>query len=193
MNRRLLAALAVSGPLLLAGCTGASGTDTNAVADYQFDRSPAGADGLFAISDRNPAPPIKGEGLDGPPIDVASFRGKVVVLNFWAQWCGPCRGEAPFLQQVSEQTKASGVQFVGVNVKDDKGEARRFDKLFGTTYPSIYDQPGVILSRFRKVVPQTPPTTLLIDRQGRVAGILTGGQTLPELLGPITKLAAEKA
>lgn len=193
MTRRLLTALALAGPLLLAGCTGASGTDTNAVADYQFDRPASGADGLFAEADRNPAPPISGEGLDGEPIDLADYEGEVVVLNFWAQWCGPCRAEAPFLEQVYEQTEADGVQFVGINVKDDLGEAQRFDELAGTSYPSIFDQPGVTLSRFRKVVPQTPPTTLLIDRQGRIAGILNGGQTVEDLLGPVQKLAAEQA
>lgn len=191
MTRRLLAAFALAGPLLLAGCTGASGTDTNAVAAYEFDRPASGADGLFAEADRNPAPPISGEGLDGTAIDVADYQGQVVVLNFWAQWCGPCRAEAPFLQQVYEQTKADGVQFVGINVKDDRGEAQRFEALSGVTYPSIFDQPGVTLSRFRKVVPQTPPTTLLIDRGGRIAGIFNGGQTASDLLGPVQKLAAE--
>lgn len=187
-------ALALAAPLALAACGG--GVDqagTTVVGDYDQDRPPAGDDGLFAVEDREPAPAIRGEALDGTPVDVTALRGKVVVLNFWADWCGPCRAEAPFLNEVYAQTRASGVEFVGINVKDDRGAALRFEERMGVEYPSIYDQPAITLTRFRSVVPQTPPSTLLLDRQGRVAGILNGGQTVSDLLPPVQALAAEAA
>ena len=139
------------------------------------------------------APALAGETLQGTPLDTASMKGKVVVLNFWADWCGPCRAEAPFLNGVATQTAASGVQFVGVNVKNDRSAALAFERVSGTPYPSLYDQPGALLLRFRRIVPQTPPSTMLIDRQGRLAGIFNGGVTESELAGPVQALAAEPA
>lgn len=182
MNRRLLAALALTGSVLLtAACAGTDGSSWPAADD----------DGLFAVGDREPAPPISGQGLDGQPLDVADYRGQVVVVNVWGQWCPPCRAEAPFLNQVAEQTASQGVQFLGINVKDDRADAQRFDAQVGTPYPSIYDQPGVTLSRFRKAVPSAPPFTMLLDRQGRISGVLFGGQTVDALLRPVQALAAE--
>ena len=115
------------------------------------------------------------------------------MLNFWASWCPPCRAEAPNLVEVAEQTADQGVQFIGVNVKNAKDEALAFERKQGVPYPSLHDQPGVLLTRFRALVPQVPPTTLLLDRQGRIAGRFIGGVTTDELLVPVQALAAEEA
>jgi thiol-disulfide isomerase/thioredoxin len=187
----LLAALVASGALT--GCAGTSGANASGAGDYEFGRLATGPNGLFAVADRKAVPPLQGETLQGAPLDTASMAGKVVVLNFWADWCGPCRAEAPFLDQVATDTAASGVQFVGVNVKNDRDAALAFERVSGTPYPSLYDQPGALLLRFRKVVPQTPPSTMLIDRQGRLAGIFNGGVTASELTPAVTALAAEAA
>ena len=188
----MLAAL-VAAPVLLAGCSGTSAVAASGAGDYQFGRLATGPDGLFPAGERGPAPELVGETLQGEPLDVGSLRGDVVVLNFWADWCGPCRAEAPFLNAVAERTKDEGVRFVGVNVKDDRNAALAFERVREVTYRSIYDQPGVLLTRFRKVVPQTPPSTLLLDRQGRVAGIFNGGVTEEQLAGPVLTLARESA
>lgn len=191
-TRTALAVLLVA-PLLLAGCSGTSAVDGDGGGDYEFGRLATGPDGLFPATDRRPAPQISGETLQGEPLDVATLRGKVVVLNFWADWCGPCRAEAPFLNAVADKTQAEGVEFVGINVKDDRNAAQAFERVREVGYPSIYDQPGVLLTRFRKVVPQTPPSTLLLDRQGRVAGIFNGGVTESQLTEPVLALAGEQA
>ena len=174
----------------LSGCTG-----TNAVSDGsggpQLKPLDTASTGLLRVVDRSPAPTLRGETLDGARLDVAQFRGKVVVVNFWASWCPPCRAESASLVKVANDNVASGVQFVGVNIKDERGAAQRFDEVHDVPYPSLFDQPGVLLTRFRKLVPQVPPTTLLIDRQGRVAGLFRGGVTETELSGPVQALAGE--
>lgn len=176
----------------LTGCTG-----TNAVSDGsggpQLKPLDTASTGLLRIVDRSPAPTLRGETLDGAKLDVADFRGKVVIVNFWASWCPPCRAESASLVKVANDNAASGVQFVGVNIKDERSAALRFDDVHDVPYPSLFDQPGVLLTRFRKLVPQVPPTTLLIDRQGRVAGLFRGGVTETELSGPVQALAGETA
>ena len=184
------AALAAVAALLLTACTGQA-TDT-APESPQLQVIDSGANGLLPVDGRQPAPPVRGETLEGEQLDLGSLRGQVVVLNFWASWCAPCRAEAGNLIAVAEQTKADGVTFVGVNVKDDADAARAFERKQGVTYPSLHDQAGVVLTRFRAVVPQVPPTTLLIDREGRIAGRFIGGVTETELLGPVQVLAREQ-
>ena len=187
----LTAALCV----VLVGGTGCTGT--NAVSDGsdgpQLKSLDADSVGVLRVSDRIPAPTLRGETLDGGSLDVADLRGKVVVVNFWASWCPPCRAESPHLVKVAKDNAAKGVQFVGVNIKDDRSAAVRFDEVHDVPYPSLFDQPGVLLTRFRKFVPQVPPTTLLIDRQGRIAGLFRGGVTETELSGPVQALAGESA
>ena len=176
----------------LAGCTG-----TNAVSDGsggpQLKQLSVADSGLLRPEDRPPVPTLRGETLEGAALDVADYRGKVVVVNFWASWCPPCRAESANLVKVANDNAAKGVQFVGVNIKDDRNAARRFDEVHKVPYPSLFDQPGVLLTRFRSFVPQVPPTTLLIDRQGRIAGLLRGGVTETELSGPVQALAGEPA
>ena len=193
MDRRpALLALALAGVLALTGCTGDSAT-TDGPTSPKLEAINPGENGLITPEDRPPAPNLVGTTLEGEPLDVADYRGQVVVLNFWASWCPPCRAEAPNLIEVAEATQDDGVQFVGVNVKNAKDEALAFERKQRVPYPSLHDQPGVLLTRFRTLVPQVPPTTLLLDRQGRIAGRFIGGVTTNELLIPVQALAAETA
>lgn len=177
--------------LALTACSGESATTDGAISPT-LKTVDGGENGLITEGDRPPAPELSGTTLDGERLDVADYKGKVVVLNFWASWCPPCRAEAPNLIEVAEQTEADGVQFIGVNVKNAKDEALAFERKQGVPYPSLHDQPGVLLTRFRKLVPQVPPTTLLLDREGRIAGRFIGGVTTRELLVPVQALAAER-
>jgi thiol-disulfide isomerase/thioredoxin len=180
---------------VLVGGTGCTGTKavTDGSGGPQLKPLDTDSVGVLRISDRIPAPTLRGETLDGGKLDLADLRGKVVVVNFWASWCPPCRAESVNLVKVANDNAAKGVQFVGVNIKDDRTAAVRFDEVHDVPYPSLFDQPGVLLTRFRKFVPQVPPTTLLIDRQGRIAGLFRGGVTETELSGPVQALAGESA
>lgn len=132
-----------------------------------------------------PMPALEGEWLNGGPLSPSAYRGKVVVVNFWADWCGPCRKEQPALQRLSEEYQGR-VQFVGVNFNDDRAKAREYIREFNVTYPSVVDD-GPLAHRFQM---QYPPTTFLVDRTGVMRYQLLGAQEEPELRGYIEELLA---
>ena len=114
---------------------------------------------------RKPSPKLKGEDLFGRPLDLKSYRGKVVVLNLWGSWCGPCRREQPALVRLSNELEPRGVQFLGLNVRDNKAAAIAFRDEFHVTYPSFYDPSAELTYR---LATQILPTTYLIDRAGLI-------------------------
>ncbi len=192
MLPRLPLAALLACAVVSTGCTSSGGL-TDKISTPQLGITKDGPTGVFPVADRRPSPPVRGETLTPGSIDVADLRGKVVVVNFWASWCSPCRAESANLTAVLAQTASQGVAFVGVDIKDERSSAVRFDRVHQVTYPSIFDQAGIVLTRFRELVPQVPPTTIVLDRQGRVAARFTGALTQDELLGPVLALAAERA
>ncbi|MGW3353169.1 TlpA family protein disulfide reductase [Nonomuraea rubra] len=148
---------------------------------------------LFDAVERRVAPVVAGPTLDGGTVSTASYQGKVIVLNFWASWCGPCRAEAPVLKEIAARTKASGVEFLGINFKDRPADARAFERTEQPGYPSIVDQPGKIALSFQGSVPPAAiPATLIIDRRGRIAARALGAVTYSDLLNAVTQVSHEK-
>jgi thiol-disulfide isomerase/thioredoxin len=129
----------------------------------------------FAASERKSGIQIQGTLFNGKAVSPEDFQGKVTVLNFWFAACAPCRVEAPSLEALHQEFKSKGVQFFGVNLRDEKATADAFDKTFGLTYPSFDDKDGsVLLSVSGLVPPGAVPTTLVVDKQGRVASRVLG-------------------
>jgi cytochrome c biogenesis protein CcmG/thiol:disulfide interchange protein DsbE len=120
-----------------------------------------------------PAPPLTLRRLDTTgTLSLASLRGKVVAINFWASWCGPCRDEAPLLERTWRENRAKGFVLLGVDANDSSGEARKFIRKHGLTYPIVHDAHGSTLGHWG--VPGLP-TTFVVDREGRVVAKVLGG------------------
>ncbi|GAA0333850.1 TlpA family protein disulfide reductase [Actinoallomurus spadix] len=185
-----LPAVILLGAGVLAGCAGTDAVQSGA--GNSDSRYVAGDNSSQIIKNRKPAPQVKGTTLDGKAFDLAAQRGKVTVVNFWASWCAPCRAEAPTMEQIYEQTKGSGVEFLGVDIKDGKGNAQAFVRTFKITYPSLYDQAGQVALAFRDIPPNAVPSTLIVDRQGKVAVRVIGSVPYSRLRDLVTKVAAEK-
>ena len=128
-----------------------------------------------AVADRGEPVQLSGTTLTGDTLDVVDLRGRVVVLNVWGSWCVPCRKEAPTLARVSSDYASRGVQFVGVNVKDNRAAAVAFEQRYGITYPSIEDRDSQAMLALSRYAPaQAVPVTLVLDREGRVASRVIG-------------------
>lgn len=125
---------------------------------------------LIDEADRKVAPVLEGEDLKGEALSTADFGGKVIVVNLWGHWCGPCRAEAPVLKEVADEYASRDVQFVGIVNRSDPQAARAFNASVGITYPSFADQGGALELSFTDSLPTTAmPTTWVLDGQGRVA------------------------
>ncbi|WNI24197.1 TlpA disulfide reductase family protein [Streptomyces sp. ITFR-16] len=185
-------AAAVALALTLSACD--SGDKTSGGGDTHFVTGNSGI-ATAAKGERAEAPKLDGEGLDGKKIDLADYKGKVVVLNAWGSWCAPCRLEAKYFTKVAKATEGKGVQFVGVNTRDpERAQAVSFEKDFGVTYPSFYDPTGKLLLRFPKGTfkLQSIPSTVVIDREGKLAARFVGPLDDTQLHKMLDPLIAEK-
>jgi cytochrome c biogenesis protein CcmG/thiol:disulfide interchange protein DsbE len=133
--------------------------------------------------DRPTAPGFTLERLDRDgQLDLASLRGKAVVLNVWASWCIPCKQEAPYLEEVWQSNRKRDVVVLGLDAKDFRADARRFADRYDITFPLVYDGPGDVIDGYGVT---GFPETFVLDREGRVvrafAGEVDGAEQRAEL------------
>lgn len=188
MRPRLAAALALLVGLLLGGCTSIGRSDTGAQgAGYEA------GDGSFTTWEprqRGNAVELVGQAYSGETIDLAQWRGGVVLVNFWYAACPPCRAEAPDLRAIALDNP--DIRVLGINPRDDAGTAQAFERAFSIPYPSLWDRDAAGVAAMQGLVPlQAMPTTLVLDREGRVAARVLG-QADPDILrGLIADVVAE--
>jgi thiol-disulfide isomerase/thioredoxin len=190
MRRRTLLAGAPILATALAGCTSPPPA-TRSTAEGPSDDSRLGTVDTFLGADRQATPTVTGELLDGTAFDLADWHGNVVVINFWGSWCAPCRAESPDLQAAFEATKAHGVQFLGVDIRDGRDAAQAFQAAFKITYPSLFDPAGRVALGFNGVPVTVVPATVLLDRQLRVAAIFRKRVTAREIEAAVRAVATE--
>ncbi len=150
--------------LLGASLCGALACDRATQAD---SRSPALADGVAA-------PDFTLDGRDGRPITLSAFKGKVVIVDFWASWCAPCKDAMPHLEALYREHEAAGLVIVGVNIDAERVDAERFLEQVKVSFPIAFDgEQGPVATRWE---PPKMPSSYIIDRAGRVARVFTGFQ-----------------
>jgi thiol-disulfide isomerase/thioredoxin len=183
----LLASLA----LLLAACAGGTSqaADCERVAGVREGVCPLPAE------ERGAAPTLAMPvlGTEDETLSLEDLRGRVVVLNFWASWCGPCRAEQPDLNEAHALLPADEVAFLGVNIEDTAPSALAHEREFAMPYPSLFDPANEFASRFQGIGPRTIPSTVFLDPEGRVAARIFGVVGMSEVVGLADAIAAESA
>jgi cytochrome c biogenesis protein CcmG/thiol:disulfide interchange protein DsbE len=168
---------------VIAACAALLALLAYGVASQGTDRS---IDNALAKGERVHAPtstlPLLGAGGEG---SLSDYRGKVVVLNFWASWCPPCTDELPLLERTQRRIEGRGGTVLGVNYKDIPEDAMSFVRRFGLTYPSLRDREGDYAQDYAST---GFPETFVVDRRGRIAASRRGPvdqRWLDRTLGPL--------
>lgn len=174
--------------LLLTGCSSLEGTG---------DRGFVTGDGTVNVlepGDRDEPVSLTGKALDGSALDVASFRGKPVVIVVWGSWCTPCRAEAPDVVAAAGDLEGAA-QFLGIDIRDPSTEkAQAFERSFGVTYPSFHSPDGQALLAFPgALTPHTIPAFVVLDSEGRIAASIIGGLPSRRTLVDLVQQVADEA
>lgn len=125
-----------------------------------------------------PAPGFELQSLSGAKISLDDYQGDVVVLNFWATWCPPCRAEMPGIQEVYAQYKGKGLTVLGINAHEEKSLVNEFVFASELTFPVLLDAQSIAMNRYQA---SGLPTTVIIDRNGMITHMQSGPLTAPQL------------
>ncbi|MGY5884385.1 TlpA family protein disulfide reductase [Modestobacter lacusdianchii] len=192
-RRHALGVLGLAGLGVLIGCSSppdGNAADEEGSGEFDFTGStPLGQ--VIPEAERRSAPSFAGELLDESEFDSASLAGDITVLNFWGSWCAPCRLEMPEFQTVYGEVKDENVQFLGVDVKDQRQLAQAFVDSIGVEYPSMFDPRGEVALAFRGFPANVVPTTIVLDRSGRVAAVYIATVSEDDLRAALDTLLAE--
>ncbi len=111
------------------------------------------------------APDFTLKSLEGPNVKLSELRGDVVLINFWASWCGPCRQEMPLLEELSSKYEPMGFTMLGVNVEEDSTAAKSMLDELGVSFPILFDNENTVSESYDVIA---MPTTVIVDRDGKV-------------------------
>jgi DsbE subfamily thiol:disulfide oxidoreductase len=117
------------------------------------------------------APEFELPALDGKALGTTALRGRIVLVNFWASWCGPCRTEMPILNQLAKQYGSRGVTVVGINVEPERGAALNWLKTTPVNFPVLFDADSKVSSAYRV---SGMPNTVVLDRKGVIRYVHRG-------------------
>jgi cytochrome c biogenesis protein CcmG/thiol:disulfide interchange protein DsbE len=131
------------------------------------------------------APALDATTLDGSHFDLSAQRGHVVIVDFFASWCGPCRAQQPELNVLALRYQPRGVVFVAIDFREGEAESRSYLRANGVSYPGVRDPDGSVAAAFAVAA---PPTTVIIDRGGKVAASYFGGVRAADLSPVIDRL-----
>jgi thiol-disulfide isomerase/thioredoxin len=185
--RALLVVLCTLLSAAAAGCSTSSASATGAKGYVAGDGSIV----TVAPGHRQPLPHLSGRLLAGGRLDLARYRGRVMVVNIWASWCAPCRAESADLVTAARRLKAAS--FLGIDTRDDGSAARAFTRVHHVPYPSLEDQDGsAVLGLYGLVNPKALPTTLVVDKSRRVAAIVNGPVTATTLIDVVHQVQSER-
>lgn len=137
------------------------------------------------------APDFSLETLDGETVTLSDLRGQVVLVNFWATWCPPCRKEMPAIQQLYEQYQGQGFTVLAVDLQESKAEVATFTAQMGLTFPILIDSGGQVFSQYGV---RALPSTFFVDPNGIIQEIALGGPLSPAYLESqvVSLLAAQE-
>ena len=175
---------------VLTGCTGSNAVDQTAGGQFRFV-SGTGLGKTYPAGQRKPAGNFTDTLLDGGTISLRQNAGQVVVINFWATWCGPCTTETPQFDAVYRDYKTKNVAFVGIDTKDIRSQAQAFVKDNDITYPIAFDEQGQTAVALGKIPALSLPFTVVIDKQQRVAAVYLSRLTAKDLEPVLDQLVAE--
>jgi thiol-disulfide isomerase/thioredoxin len=125
----------------------------------------------LAVAPQGPAPQFRLESMGGKPVSLEQLKGQVVMINFWATWCGPCRQEMPLLEKLYAKYKPMGFTLLGVNVEPDSTLAAGFLQKTPVTFPILFDTKSEV-SKLYEVAGM--PSTAIIDRKGNLRWVHRG-------------------
>ena len=175
--------------ILVAGC--GSGSAMATYSGFSFVSPGGQAEFSYPAAERGTIGDLSGPDLTGEgTIALSHYPGRIIVLNVWGSWCGPCRGEVDSLNLAATLT-AADAQFIGINVKDTRDAGADFHRARQVPYPSIYDPSMRTLLSISGFPTSSIPSTIILDREHRVARIFLRVVQTGELVTAITELAAE--
>ncbi|HTQ37304.1 MAG TPA: TlpA disulfide reductase family protein [Steroidobacteraceae bacterium] len=118
-----------------------------------------------------PAPQFQLQSIAGAPVSLGQFKGQVVMINFWASWCGPCRKEMPILDKLYAKYKPMGFTMIGVNVEPDSKDALQWLKATPVTFPILFDTKSEVSKAYQVT---GMPSTVIVDRKGNLRWLHSG-------------------